>query len=108
MTDTILNYVIGGCFTLLTSLFIYLTRSIKAIVSGTRAMLRYRIGYNCDYYLMLGCITIDELGELKNLQVPYKKLNGNGKIDIKLKKVDKLPIVTREELEHIKIEKFSK
>ncbi len=119
MADIIVSGVIGLVFTLLGGFVLHVAKSankrlealsnkFQHVTDGTRALLRYRLVYNCNYYIRLGCITYKELDEIKILHKEYKSLGGNGTVDVLVRKAEVLRLVTIDEIEKEKNIKFSK
>ncbi|MFV0379475.1 MAG: hypothetical protein ACK5KQ_01435 [Anaerorhabdus sp.] len=76
---------------LMTKLLDYF-KDITHITEASKSMLRYLILNKCDEIIKRGCVTVEELEELEEMNVPYKKLKGNGTAKLMLGKVERLPI----------------
>ncbi len=110
MLDIFFNNLLAVIGTLFATAFIMMMKGLKTrldsilnlfekIKDGVVGLLKYRLYYNCQYYLRIHCIPIDELSELEVLYKKYENLGGNGKCKSLLEQVRTLEVVTVEEFE---------
>ena len=68
---------------------------VGAAVNG---VIHDRIIHNVNEYIDRNAITLEELSTLKSMYEPYKKLGGNGDVEVAYTQAQELPVITKEEL----------
>ena len=63
------------------------------------ALLHDKLFYLCEKHIELGYISIEDLENIDYLIIPYKKMGGNGTVELLYEKVKKLPHKKPEEVE---------